>query len=187
MARHKKTDPGTEVAIPIVPMLDLSFQILFFFVVTFDIGQQEGYMAMNLPATGEAKAKDQSQIDPSKPSDTELDIPSDFVVIAKAYDSNFTINVRDAEKVIEVGVVKDMDKMTPENQRKALDDVFAKLTDTLRAKLEEKKKANSATANNVKIEANSAMKYAQLVSVMDACIKSGYSQVGFAPPPDLGQ
>jgi biopolymer transport protein ExbD len=187
MARHKKTDPGTEVTIPIVPMLDLSFQILFFFVVTFDIGQQEGYMAMNLPASGEAKAKDQSQVDLSKQSDVELEVPSDFVVVAKSYDTSFTLSLRDAEKIAEVGAIKDMDKMTPDNQRKAFDEVFAKLTDMLKSKLADKKKENANSASNVKIEANGGMKYSHLVSVMDACIKAGYSQVGFAPPPDLGQ
>jgi len=186
MARHKKTDPGTEVMIPIVPMLDLSFQILFFFVITFDMGQQEGYMAMNLPATGEAKAKDQSQVDQSKLSDTELDIPSDFVVVARSYDANFTLTVRDAEKPTEIGALKDLDKMTPGEQQKAFDELFNKLADTLKAKVEEKKKDNPNAANNVKIEANSGMKYSHLVSVMDACVRSGYSQVGFAPPPDLG-
>jgi hypothetical protein len=156
-------------------------------VVTFDIGSQEGFMAMNLPASGEAKAKDQSQVDPSKLSDPELEIPSDFVVVARSYEAGFTLAVRDAEKPIEVGAIKDLDKMTPDAQRKAFDDLFNKLTETLKAKLDEKKKDNPNAANNVKIEANSGMKYTHLVSVMDACVKSGYSQVGFAPPPDLGQ
>lgn len=187
MARHRTTDPGTEVTIPIVPMLDLSFQILFFFVVTFDIGAQEGFMAMNLPATGEAKAKDQSQVDLNKQSDTDLDIPADFVVAAKKYEANFTLVIRDAEKPIEVGTIKDLDKLTADQQRQALDELFAKLADMLKAKLEEKKKDNPNAASNVKIEANSDMKYSLLVSVMDACIKAGYKEVGFAPPSDIGQ
>ena len=59
----------------------------------------------------------------------------------------------------------------------------------LKEKLEEKKKdrkEGDKPNDNVKIEANSKMKYSMLVGVMDACIKAGYSQVGFAPPPDLG-
>lgn len=34
--RHRDTEPDVTVALPIVPMLDLSFQILFFFIITFN-------------------------------------------------------------------------------------------------------------------------------------------------------
>ena len=169
MAKHKVTDPGTEILIPIVPMLDLSFQILFFFVVTFDMGLQEGFMAMNLPATGEIKAKAQDQVDLSKPSDTELDVQSDFVVVAKSYDANFKVTIRDAEKIIDVGEIPDLDKKAPDDQRKALEKLFADLTTKLKDKLDEKKIDNPSAAANVKIEANSGMKYSLLVGVMDAC------------------
>src|SRR5713226_4468198 len=137
---HRETNPGIEVALPIVPMLDMSFQLLFFFIITFNPGRIEGQMAMNLPATGEAKAKKQEDVDPNKPSDVELDVPSDFVVAVKYYDQNVTLAVRDSEKVYDIGKINDMDKMTRDEQRKKVDELLAKLTEKLKEKLEEKRK-----------------------------------------------
>ena len=62
--RHKtKPDEPTEVDLPriITPMLDMSFQLLAFFIIMFHPSALEGQMALNLPAAGEAKAKDASR------------------------------------------------------------------------------------------------------------------------------
>src|SRR4029077_877519 len=134
----------------------------------------DGQMTMNLPASGEAKAKDQSQVDLSKQSDTELEVPSDFVVAVKSYESNLTLSIRDSEKVYEVGKIDGLDRKTREDQRVAMDELLAKLSKMLKEGLEEKRKDNPKAADNVKIEANSAMRYSMLVGVMDACLKAGY-------------
>jgi biopolymer transport protein ExbD len=189
MAKHRlKEGPKIEVALPIVPMLDMSFQLLFFFIVTFNPGRVEGQMAMNLPTEGTPKAKNQQDVD-MKQSDPDLEVPSDFVVVAKYYEQNFTVAIRDSEKVYDIGTIPQLDKLSTPDQRKAMETILTKLTDKLKEKLEEKRKEkkDDAKANeNVKIEANSKMKYSMLVGVMDACIKAGYTQVGFAPPPDMG-
>lgn len=187
MAKHKKTDPGIDVALPIVPMLDMSFQLLFFFIITFNPGKLEGQMSMNLPATGEAKAANQSQVDLTKQSDVEIDQAADYVVSVKAYDSTLTVGIRDSDKVHPVGKLEGLDTMTREDQRVEMNKLLDLLTKMLKERLEEKQKEKATAADNVKIEANSAMKYATLVGVMDACMRAGYKQVGFAPPPDLGQ
>src|SRR5262245_14504471 len=117
----KITAPDIKVYLPIVPMLDMSFQLLFFFIITFNPGQREGQMAMNLPATGEAKAKKQEDVNLDKPSDTELEVPSDFVVSVKYYEQNVTVAVRDSEKVYDIGKIDDMDRLTRDEQSKAVD------------------------------------------------------------------
>ena|SRR5260221_11492847 len=89
MSRHRVTSPDIEMALPIVPMLDLSFQLLFFFVATFNPGKAEGKLAMNLPASGQARAADISQVDPKAISDPILEIPSDFVVVVSAREDSF--------------------------------------------------------------------------------------------------
>src|SRR5262245_47594208 len=140
MAKHRKeTDPAVGVSMPIVPFLDLTFQLLFFFIVTFNPGKVEGQMAMNLPAQGEARAKDQKDVD-MKSSYTERDIPSDFVVVVKYYEAKLAISVRDSEKVYPVGEIPEMDKLSLNEQRNAL----KKLFDDLTKKLEEKRKEKDA-------------------------------------------
>jgi len=109
MAKHKReTDPSIGISLPVVPMLDLSFQILFFFIITFNPGKVEGQMAMNLPASGDAAAKKQQDVDPSKISDPILDVPSEFVVSVKYYDAKVSVGIRDSEKVYPVGEINDM-------------------------------------------------------------------------------
>ena len=181
MSRHRVTSPDIEMALPIVPMLDLSFQLLFFFVATFNPGKAEGKLAMNLPASGQARAADISQVDPKAISDPILEIPSDFVVVVSAREDSFVLSIRDSEKVNEVGVLRNLTKETRSAE-------VAKLLESLREKLAEKLKARqekegAKAGDNVKIEATRKTKHADLVAVMDACIRAGYTQVGFAPPP----
>src|SRR5579871_5260624 len=180
--RHRDTEPDVAVALPVVPMLDLSFQILFFFIITFNPSRAEGRMSMNLPASGEAKAKDPADVNP-KLSDPDIEINSDFVVLIRTYDDSFSLSVRNSEKVDEIGTIRGLAPMTP-NERKAEID---KLIDKLRETLENHLKDGGKPSDNVKIEPNSKTKNGVVVAVMDACVRAGYSQVGFAAPPDLNQ
>src|SRR5258708_20207343 len=113
---HRETNPGISIALPIVPMLDLSFQILFFFIITFNPGRLEGQMTMNLPATGTPKAEKPQDVDLTKQSDPELDVQSDFVVVVKYYESNVTVAIRDSEKVYDIPKLTHIDNMTTHDQ-----------------------------------------------------------------------
>lgn len=186
--KHRETAPDITIGLPIVPMLDLSFQILFFFIITFNPSKQEGKMSLNLPASGQAKAKDMSSVDLSKPSDTDLEVPADFVVIVRSYEDSFAVSIRTSEKVDEVGAIRGLAQMSGKERQAEIDKLLDSLRDALEKRMKKKKEEEGDKAtDNVKIEANSKTKYGLLVSVMDACIKAGYSQVGFAPPPDLNQ
>ena len=48
-----------------------------------------------------------------------------------------------------------------------------------------KLRAAGGNQNNIRIEAETKLKYSRVVDAMDACLAAGYRQVGFAPPPDL--
>src|SRR5262249_54957397 len=75
-------DEATEVTLPITPMLDMAFQMLFFFIATFNpVEASEGQMDLSLPAKSEAAAADSKKIDPMKESHkNEIDIPSDITI-----------------------------------------------------------------------------------------------------------
>src|SRR5438477_9504059 len=81
--RHLYHDEDQGVDMPITPMLDMAFQLLMFFILTYHPSALEGHMDLSLPAAGEAKAKQEPEVDPSK-SDTELELPSQMTVIVKA-------------------------------------------------------------------------------------------------------
>src|SRR5262249_33858039 len=157
-------------------------QLLFFFVATFNPSRAEGKFAMSLPATGQPKAQDVSQVDPSKTPDPNLEVPTEFVVVVRAHDESFSVALRESEKLTEIGAVRGL---TPQSRReevlRLLDQVREKLADRLKAKRD---KEGQNASENVKIEPNAKMKNAELVAVMDACVRAGYVQVGFAAPPD---
>lgn len=185
---HRKTDPDIAIALPIVPMLDLSFQILFFFIITFNPSKAEGKMSLNLPASGQAKAKDPSSVDLQALSDpTDLEIPSEFVVVVRSYEDSFSLSIRGAATTDELGTVRGLAAMNEKERRAEIDKLLNKLYTELKNRLDERKKQDPKAADNIKIEANGRTKYAMLVAVMDQAIRAGYAQVGFAPPSDLGQ
>ena len=165
MGRRRSREAPIEIVLPITPMLDMSFQLLAFFVMTFRVlGPAEGELDMYLPKAGEAKAKVPDAVDLSKTSDADIDQSSDLSVVIEATSGG------DVSKLL----VKDKAASHP------VDDVKA-----LQAKLKQMR-GDLANKGNIKIEAESKLKYARLIAVMDACLAAGFTQVGSAPPPDLG-
>jgi biopolymer transport protein ExbD len=166
---RRKRDKPLEVVLPITPMLDMTFQLFFFFVITFNPSKMEGQMMMNLPAAGDAQAKDASDIDPSVIPDALIE-PANILVVVQAT----------AGGGIDKIFIRDASSGTPpiecRNDREKLKEELQKLKPP---------SAGDAKAKgSIKIETEGRLKYAALVEVMDSCIAAGFQQVGFAPPVD---
>jgi biopolymer transport protein ExbD len=173
MLTHKRKQdsaPGVQLNTVIVPMLDMTFQLLFFLVITFKVAEaMEGKMDFHLPAAGEARAMRMENVDPNKPSDADLALPAQITVLVKT--------IRDGvnDGNISALIVK------TENGETAVPNLEA-LERLLKNKRDDGQITNK---DDIKIEAESKLKYACVVEVMDACIRAGFQSVGFAPPPDL--
>lgn len=167
MSKKRPGDPAMEVELPITPMLDMTFQLLVFFILTFRPQAMEGQMDFNLPASGDYKAKDASQVDPTKQSDVDVELPSELTVVVKT--------VRDG---VNDGSISSLVVRSREGEA-----AVANL-DSLVKHLEKVRKDLTNQAD-IKVEAESKLKYACLIEVMDACMKAGFQKVGFSPPPDL--
>jgi len=164
LRRRDKGDPPVEVQLPITPMLDMSFQLLFYFVMTFQAANAlEGQLDMYLPKAGTPQAKKQDQVDLTKDSDADLDQQADVSVV-----------VASQRGEIDSLTIREKAKTTPVAEIGALKGALTKL----RADL-------GGTQTGIKIEADSKLKYDRLVKVMDACLGAGFKSVGFSPPPDL--
>lgn len=169
MSHNKKriaVESEVQLGPVITPMLDMTFQLLFFLILTFKPSNlQEGRMDFNLPSSGEAKAKVQPE-NPT-PSDSELALPAQITVLIKT--------VRDGinDGNISALVVKTTDGETaiPNLER---------LEAYLKAK-----HAEVSNKEDIKIEAESKLKYACVIDVMDICLRAGFKAVGFNPPPDI--
>lgn len=67
LRRHRRMkDNPTEPDLPITPMLDMSFQLMAFFILTFKPGPTEGQLAMTLPSEGTSVAAP-SFLQPTEP------------------------------------------------------------------------------------------------------------------------
>src|SRR5207247_10339768 len=100
--RELKADRGPEVDLPIVPFLDMSFQILFFFIMNYHPSALEGQMDLNLPAAGEGRAQSIENIDRNKLSDTEIESKSELTVIVRTPHDNM-----DAGPLSKISIVGD--------------------------------------------------------------------------------
>lgn len=163
---RKKQDEPLEVNLPITPMLDMTFQLLTFFIFTFRPQAMEGKLDLTLPAAGEGKAVDISKIDVTKPPDTDVPLPSELEVLVRA-DHGENRGAISEIKVKSLGtevIVQGLDGLT-------------KHLESVRKDLSNK--------DDIKLTPEASLKYDYVVKLMDACKKAGFERVGFGAPPDI--
>jgi len=176
--RHTVAYKDTEITLPITPMLDMSFQLLFFFISTFKLPTgMEGALELNLPSEAAAKADTIQNVDPSKASE---DAPPDLK-------DEVTISVQtltqggDPDNSISMMTLEEASGKTPlpppvGGYPRDLPDLTAKLKEIADKKTE--------TPTTVKIQGDSTLKWRDVVRVMDACRKAGLPSISFSQPPD---
>ena len=168
MARRRIEEAGVETELPIVPFLDFSFQLLFFFVINYHPSALEGQMEMSLPTAGEAKAESIENMDPNRLSDTDIEVKTELTVVVRTPHDN----VNDGA-ISQISVLGDQGETTGLS------------VETLETYLRSVQKGLS-NKSDIKIQAESRLKYYFLIQVMDACARAGFRNIGFAPPPDMG-
>ncbi len=166
MRKRRRGDPGPEVELPITPMLDMAFQLLTFFIFTYHPSALEVQMELSLPAAGEARARDMKDVDPSKISDAEIEEPSHMTVIAKTQ-----LGERSEGRIDQI-IVDGLTRTTLRN----VQEFEGYLRRLGAAEKNEKEKLS--------IQADAGVRWANVVEIMDACKKAGFTNIGFAPPPD---
>jgi biopolymer transport protein ExbD len=172
------TDPS-EILLPIPSFLDMAFQILAFFIFTYNPASMEGQIDMALPASGDARAADQSQVDPTKPPDTDLEINSELTITLTTGGEA----ANGAISSLEVQQGADAVPKSVYSNAKAIEDDLAKGMPAFQSFLKGKQ-SGLTNKDSIKIQAQSALKYVFVVKVMDACNNAGFKHIGFGPPPD---
>jgi biopolymer transport protein ExbD len=186
---RKEQRQESKPTVPITPMLDMTFQLLFFFITLFDPNSGaerlvEGQMDLMLPGVAKKDAAKQAQdpkdIKPDAEShkdmkdeeDNGLDIPSDLTVIVTTQidgTHDGTINAL---------FVEDRSGKTSVE----LDDGLQELVKYLK---DQRDKASGESS--IRVQGDSRLRWEAMVKVMDACRKAGYESVGFVQPPDFDQ
>jgi biopolymer transport protein ExbD len=174
MARQKGKEPPSEVTLPITPMLDMSFQLLFFFISTFKLPTgMEGSMDLNLPSEATKAADKLENVDPKATSSTDptVDLQSEITISvqtqAQGADadgiSNITVEETAGKTPVPPPYSKDLHELT---------DKLAEIHQTADPK------------QSVKIQGDAGLKWRGVIKVMDACRKAGFDNISFAQPPD---
>jgi biopolymer transport protein ExbD len=162
--KKRKAEPGVSVDLPITPMLDMSFQLLAFFILTFKAPSMEGQIALKLPSS-----------DPP-PSATPVE---DKEILPEDKDDEYTLVISPNRD----GAAGDMSLKTPTtaylfpvDDAERLKALFQRLKE-----LQENQKATKKNAS-IKIEIYNDLLYAQLVTLMDVCRKAGFNSIGIVRP-----
>jgi len=181
--RHKAPVPGgVNLGLIVTPMLDMSFQILSFFIMTYHPSALEGHIAGSLapPEITATKAKENQQLDiipPSVPEDMLLpEVQDALTVIIK------TAGAGEIGQPPEKVLLKR--KIEPAPVQVA--DV-SKNWDTakqdLSRELKRVKKEGGMEHGNIKIEADANLRQEYVMEVYDICKQSGFPKIHFVPPP----
>jgi biopolymer transport protein ExbD len=160
-------EAGPEVTLPITPMLDMAFQLLFFFIVNFNPTDLEGQMDLSLPSEAEKAAHKREDQDPTSKADKEMDFPSDL-----------TVKVRTQQDGIHDG---DISALFVRNINSKEEPV-----DGLRGLHDYLVKAKESVSNKeaIKIQGDGKLKIKSMLKVMDVCRKAGFKNVSFVQPED---
>ncbi|SIN81711.1 Biopolymer transport protein ExbD [Singulisphaera sp. GP187] len=100
-SKSRRPQPPEEVAFPVTPMLDMAFQLLAFFVLTFQVPSAETHLDLDLPASPLAlpsESKGRGQAPASRRVDTDLE--NDLWIRAETDDLGDLKSLRLGESVL---------------------------------------------------------------------------------------
>jgi biopolymer transport protein ExbD len=203
MSGRKKADPPTDVTLPITPMLDMAFQLLMFFIFTYNPSALEGQMDLALPQQGEKAAHNQQDMSQTAQTHTDpddIDVPLDLNVRVQAQEVRYTVT-------LEEGVVRtQMDNLEAlkDHLKKVFKDKADAITDKVKGlspKERDETLRDELKKVAIKVQGDSKLAWKYVVEVMDACRMAGVKafeeagfdvkrlnvvNVSFAAPPDQG-
>lgn len=160
--KHKKGNDQIRIVLPITPFLDMSFQLMFFFVLTFRPQAQEGQISMFLPKPPGTT----SVAPPPPPVEEPLEPKEEYTIKVRSGGGEIvSISFVDGAGATEVG--------------KQPRDLYDKLKSMAAPK--------GAKKPTIKIEAMKDLVYGRLVQLMDVCIKAGYDSVGVTELPNTAE
>ena len=162
MLKHDRRRQGTdhvEPDLPITPMLDMSFQLLAFFIMTFKPADTEGQIALTLP-------KDEGGPGAAIPDVTDPKKPKHYLVQVHAAEGGSIASMKVSEegenlKVIDLGA----NVTTYRDELKKLSEQLVKAGHT----------------GKVTLELDAKLLQAYVVQLIDTGIRAGFTDISPVP------
>jgi biopolymer transport protein ExbD len=145
----------TDINRVVTPMLDMTFQLLFFFVINFHAPRGEGQLDLKLSAEGHNEQK--KSIEPID------DQPDEFLI--SAYSQSGSLDL----------LTFRFKQFEPESLPK--EDVLGEL----RTRLKAIPKPGPRYKPSLKIECDRKLKYSELIQLMNLCREEGFQEIGIMP------
>jgi biopolymer transport protein ExbD len=156
--RHSASNAYSEPDLPITPMLDMSFQLLFFFIMNFHPMPTEGQVEIFLPAEGEGATV--------TPPGEEIE----------TYTLRLLTSDERAAGRQDIIAIEFNDGTPPAIRLGgAGTDPIAALEEKL---MKMSKPADEKKIPKIKLECPEDLKYWKMLQVMEVCIKHGFKNVG---------
>jgi biopolymer transport protein ExbD len=189
---HKRKPPagstGVQLGLIITPMLDMSFQILAFFIMTYHPSALEGHIPGSLvpPDNYAKKSKDNNPLPAEAPP---LSVPEEDLLpeLQEAITVKIKANGKDGDRLegtpnqILIKTSLDGDYRSPPVAD--VDGDFDRALDKLSAELRNMVKKGSTSKAHLKIAADGDLRQQYVMKVYDTCKKAGFDKIHFVPPP----
>jgi biopolymer transport protein ExbD len=179
MRSHKDHGPGgVNLGLIITPMLDMSFQILSFFIMTYNPSALEGHIPGSLaPPLEIAKSAKENKVE-------DVISVEDKDILAEVQDA-ITVIVNAGTDPGKPGKISIQRKTSPAPEQ--VEDANATSWEQTRAALAtELKRLNQEPGvekANIKIAADADLQQQYVMEVYDVCKQSGFPKIHFVPPP----
>jgi biopolymer transport protein ExbD len=159
--RRKKREKQMETDINrvVTPMLDMTFQILFYFVINFKPPIAEGQIDLNLPPEETGPTPQMSSLDPEDKAD------------------EYRITVYSSAGTIDLLTFK-INNL--EAQPLPNEDMMGALKAELK-RIPKQAEGAKTKPPVVKIECDKNLKYSELMQIMNLCREQGFKDVGLLP------
>jgi biopolymer transport protein ExbD len=167
----------SEVALPVTPMLDLAFQLLFYFVATFQPSSaQEGEMNLILPARSVPRAHVPERQSPE--TGPEKEVIDDRAVV--------TISLRGYKDPLNRGLISYLTIRTDNINDEEVKGTEQEREQQLAERLGKVKRPQEekGTALTVRVAAESVVRWSEVMRVMDVCYRAG-CRVRFVSPVEV--
>lgn len=155
-----------DVDLPITPMLDLAFQVLLFFILTYHPSALEGQVEMSLPDLAQAKAARPENVKEQGTVPGELEIPAEVTVQLFVQ--------REGPRDGSLGriVVQEKQGNKPIPDKNTLEKYLAQI------------RPNLANTHDIRLAGDSDLKNGITMEIMDVCTRAGFTNIALGRPID---
>lgn len=172
---------GVALGMIITPMLDMSFQILAFFIMTYHPSALEGHINGNLvpPSKSAVKGKENNQVVDNLLPDSDPELEDTLQVTVKSVPKGESERKRvDGEPtMIYVKKKEDSDAGLVADSDEDLEVSLKKLREKLKGSL-----TGGAMKGNIRLDCEGDLKHQYVMRIYDVCKQAGFQNVSFVAP-----